>query len=159
MELYEQETEIKILLQFCERLNNKSVVDVGAEKGSFIDAFLTGGCGSIYAFEPYPSHINHLQKLFQSNAAVQIFPIAPGEAPLTLCGQIGPHGRGWILVIHMLLRALLNPLRPTHEVDHMPLGFLALQAGHSRGEHDIAEYAHRVVHIKDGVVERDEVKR
>jgi putative ABC transport system ATP-binding protein len=25
-------------------------------------------------------------------------------------------------------------------------------------EHDIAEYAHRVVHIKDGVVERDEVK-
>ena len=26
-------------------------------------------------------------------------------------------------------------------------------------EHDIAEYAHRVVNIKDGVVERDEVKR
>ncbi len=26
-------------------------------------------------------------------------------------------------------------------------------------EHDIAEYAHRVVHIKDGVVERDEEKR
>lgn len=25
-------------------------------------------------------------------------------------------------------------------------------------EHDIAEYAHRIVHIKDGVVERDEVK-
>jgi len=26
-------------------------------------------------------------------------------------------------------------------------------------EHDIAEYAHRVVHIKDGVVERDERKK
>src|SRR5690242_4852806 len=26
-------------------------------------------------------------------------------------------------------------------------------------EHDIAAYAHRVIHIKDGVVERDEVKR
>jgi putative ABC transport system ATP-binding protein len=26
-------------------------------------------------------------------------------------------------------------------------------------EHDIAEYAHRVIHIKDGVVERDEVKK
>jgi ABC-type lipoprotein export system ATPase subunit len=25
-------------------------------------------------------------------------------------------------------------------------------------EHDIAEYAHRVIYIKDGVVERDEVK-
>ena len=26
-------------------------------------------------------------------------------------------------------------------------------------EHDIAEYAHRVIHIKDGVVERDERKK
>jgi putative ABC transport system ATP-binding protein len=26
-------------------------------------------------------------------------------------------------------------------------------------EHDITEYAHRIVNIKDGVVERDEVKR
>jgi ABC-type lipoprotein export system ATPase subunit len=26
-------------------------------------------------------------------------------------------------------------------------------------EHDIAEYAHRVVYIKDGVVERDEVSQ
>ena len=26
-------------------------------------------------------------------------------------------------------------------------------------EHDIAEYAHRVIHIKDGVIERDERKR
>jgi putative ABC transport system ATP-binding protein len=26
-------------------------------------------------------------------------------------------------------------------------------------EHDIAEYAHRVIHIKDGVVERDEIKK
>ena len=25
-------------------------------------------------------------------------------------------------------------------------------------EHDIAEYAHRIIHIKDGLVERDEVK-
>ncbi len=25
-------------------------------------------------------------------------------------------------------------------------------------EHDIAEYAHRVIHIKDGVVEKDESK-
>jgi putative ABC transport system ATP-binding protein len=26
-------------------------------------------------------------------------------------------------------------------------------------EHDIAEYAHRIVHIRDGVVAKDEVKR
>jgi putative ABC transport system ATP-binding protein len=26
-------------------------------------------------------------------------------------------------------------------------------------EHDIAEYAHRIIHIKDGVIERDERKR
>ena len=26
-------------------------------------------------------------------------------------------------------------------------------------EHDIAEYAHRIVHIRDGVVAKDELKR
>ncbi|HXY15979.1 MAG TPA: macrolide ABC transporter ATP-binding protein, partial [Terriglobales bacterium] len=26
-------------------------------------------------------------------------------------------------------------------------------------EHDIAAYAHRVIHIKDGVVERDELRK
>src|SRR5438067_12687878 len=80
---YQQETEISLLLRLCTRLEDRAVIDVGAARGGFIEAFLSVGCAPIYAFEPFPAHARYLRHQYASEPDVRIFETALGNLDQT----------------------------------------------------------------------------
>ena len=76
---YQQDTEVNLLVHFLKYLDNKHVIDVGAERGSFVQAALEAGADVIYAIEPYPPSVTMLQERFAHNLAVHILEMACGK--------------------------------------------------------------------------------
>ena len=75
---YHQDTEIRLLASLLSLLENRDVIDVGAERGSIVDALLTAGAATVYAFEPLPASVEALRQTFGENASVRIFGLALG---------------------------------------------------------------------------------
>ena len=75
---YDQATEVQLLISVLHELEDRTVVDVGAEKGSFVEALLRAGAERVYAFEPYPASVAALRVRFDTNPAVHIFDTALG---------------------------------------------------------------------------------
>src|SRR5205085_12545171 len=63
-----------------DRLQTKIVIDVGAERGGLVDTFLRHGCSRIFAFEPYPPHVEFLRDRYAQEDAVRVFGVALREA-------------------------------------------------------------------------------
>ncbi len=103
-DLYGQERDLMLLLKMYGCLANKAVIDVGAEKGSFVEAFLEAGCREIYVFEPYPPHANHLRERFGSTA-VHVFETALGFGDGTAIFHIAEDASGRELDYHHSLVA------------------------------------------------------
>lgn len=80
MSLYAQGLDLRILLDLHRQVPDKRVIDVGAEKGTFVEAFLRAGCPEVHALEPYPPHVGTLTTRFAGNAAVRILPAAAGAS-------------------------------------------------------------------------------
>src|SRR5213594_2060751 len=70
---YFQDTDYELAVSTVGQLPIRSVLDVGAEAGSFVEACLSRGCSPVFAFEPYPPHIQTLRDRFSSSQDVQIF--------------------------------------------------------------------------------------
>ena len=75
---YNQGTEVQLLIDMLGRLENKHVIDVGAETGSVVRALLGAGADAVYAFEPYPASVEMLQKQFGDLPSVRIIDVAVG---------------------------------------------------------------------------------
>src|SRR5262249_30008029 len=76
--LYEQELALSLLLRLSERLAERTVLDVGAERGAFVEAFLASGSSRVFAFEPFPSHAEFLRDRFASDDRVRVLEVALG---------------------------------------------------------------------------------
>jgi FkbM family methyltransferase len=104
-DLYHQELDMALLLAIFERLENKTVIDIGAEKGSFLQAFLDKGAVSAFSFEPYPPHVSHLKEKYSNDSRVRLFDLAVGERNETVKLHIASDPSGKVYDYHHTLLA------------------------------------------------------
>lgn len=79
MGIYDQDLDLTLLLKILHVLDNKIIFDVGAEQGTFIQAFLENGASAIYGFEPYPPNVEVMKNRFRDNPTIRIFEMAIGN--------------------------------------------------------------------------------
>ncbi len=74
--VYQQETEIELLLILAKLIQNKKYIDIGSERGSFIEKFLTCSPEKIVAIEPNPVNFQFINEQFKNNKIVSCLPYA-----------------------------------------------------------------------------------
>jgi FkbM family methyltransferase len=72
VDLYGQEPEARLLGAFLSRLDNRTVIDVGAERGAFAEQMLRAGSGEIHLVEPEPENVAFLRAQFGGDARVTV---------------------------------------------------------------------------------------
>ena len=94
MDLYRQESEVYLLTELLSRLADRSVIDVGAERGAFVESLLRGGGSEIHAIEPEPDNADFLRTQFQNDPRVFVheYAITDGDAPVKLHKSVRPSG-------------------------------------------------------------------
>jgi FkbM family methyltransferase len=76
LSLHGQDLDLQLLLDLYRRLDPSAVIDVGAEKGAFVEAFLREGCRDLHAFEPFPPHAEALRARFRDDGRVRVHEVA-----------------------------------------------------------------------------------
>src|SRR5437588_7831720 len=104
MTLYNQDTDLGLLLELLDRSGNKIVIDVGAEKGAFIEAFVASGASDVFAFEPLPRHAAYLRERFHDDRRIRIYEMAIGAHDATLALHIAEDASGKELDYYHTLR-------------------------------------------------------
>ena len=67
-----QALDYRLAAQIMSRLSSPMVIDVGVERGSFIDLALAAGAGRVIGFEALPRHVEHLRSRFGGESCVEV---------------------------------------------------------------------------------------
>jgi FkbM family methyltransferase len=94
MALYGQEPEAQLLQSFVAHLDNRTIIDVGAERGSFAAQMIEGGASEIHLLEPEPENAQELRGRFQSVSKVTVheYAVSNADGPLELQRSQSPTG-------------------------------------------------------------------
>jgi FkbM family methyltransferase len=76
---YGQEVEYQIAAAVLAQLAGGIVVDVGVERGTFVDLALRSGAGSVIGFEPLPRHLADLHRRADAVSNFTILPFAVSD--------------------------------------------------------------------------------
>ena len=79
VELYGQDAELSLLARLLPRLENRTLMDVGAERGAFALAMRRAGIEALHAFEPHPGNVALLHRYFDDDPAATILECAVSE--------------------------------------------------------------------------------
>ena len=77
--MYEQATDVELLTSLLPGVASKVVIDAGAERGGFTQAFLDRGAERVFAIEPFPPNISALRGRFGGEPRVRILELALGD--------------------------------------------------------------------------------
>jgi FkbM family methyltransferase len=101
MELYGNDAEIRMLRTLMTRLEHRSVIDVGAERGGLVKEMLRAGVDELHAFDPHPDNVETLRDRFDRDPRVVIHDcaISDGDGVAELHVSIDPDG-GAVSFVH-----------------------------------------------------------
>jgi len=104
MALYWQEPEIHLLSGLLPYVSESCFIDVGAERGAFVQSLLDAGCQVVHAFEPEPANAAALRARFD-DARVVVHEAAVSDADETLLLHVSATPNGDTLPYgHTVLR-------------------------------------------------------
>lgn len=94
MDLYAQEPEARLLTAFLPRLEQRSVIDVGAERGALAEELLRVGSDDVHVIEPEPENAEFLRQRFRGDGRVSIheYAISDADRELRLHRSVDPAG-------------------------------------------------------------------
>lgn len=115
MNLYGQEAEARLLGAFLPRLDNRVVIDVGAERGAFAEEMLRAGSDAVHLIEPEPTNATFLRTRFGGDKRVKVheYAVNDRDGDVELQMSVDPEGAP-ISFGHTLLR-----LAPGEEIEWM----------------------------------------
>ena len=125
-----QELEYRIAAVLLGAFEKPIVIDVGVERGSFVDLALSAGAGMVIGYEPLPRHIEYLAQRYSTEPRVHIHPLAISSSGGTAQLHVAIDTEGRELDYHHSLSELgdsptIIRSRRTLEVRTAALGELA----------------------------------